>query len=276
MTIKPLKLMTLAALALVLPLSAQAHRAWILPAATVLSSDDPWVTVDAAVSNDIFHTDYRAMGIDQLQVTAPDGQAISPQNVSQGKYRTVFDLQLVQKGTYKLFTASSGLTARWEDENGQRKFWPPRGTQPTEEGFKQDVPKKAKNLTVTQSSRRMETFVTAGAPNDTALQPTGHGLELQAVTHPNDLFAGEPAEFVFLIDGKPAAAAEITVIPGARRYRDSEEEITLKTDKDGKVAITWPRAGQYYLEASYQDDKAKKPAIQRRGSYTATFEVLPQ
>lgn len=37
---------------------ASAHRAWILPGATVLSSEEPWVTFDAAISNDIFYTDY--------------------------------------------------------------------------------------------------------------------------------------------------------------------------------------------------------------------------
>jgi len=40
-------------LALALPNAAQAHRVWLLPAATVLSGDEPWVTFDAAVSNDI-------------------------------------------------------------------------------------------------------------------------------------------------------------------------------------------------------------------------------
>ena len=37
------------ALCIGLPLSAQAHRAWLLPSATVLSGEgDLWVTVDAA------------------------------------------------------------------------------------------------------------------------------------------------------------------------------------------------------------------------------------
>lgn len=39
----------------VLPTIAEAHRAWMLPSATVLSGDDPWVTVDAAISNDLFY-----------------------------------------------------------------------------------------------------------------------------------------------------------------------------------------------------------------------------
>jgi hypothetical protein len=37
-----------------LAVPAQAHRAWLLPSATVLSGTDAWVTVDAAISNDLF------------------------------------------------------------------------------------------------------------------------------------------------------------------------------------------------------------------------------
>ncbi|MET0445126.1 MAG: hypothetical protein ABW151_11185, partial [Pseudorhodoplanes sp.] len=45
-----------------LPLSAQAHRAWLLPSATVLSGDgDLWVTVDAAVSNHQFYFEQQTM-----------------------------------------------------------------------------------------------------------------------------------------------------------------------------------------------------------------------
>lgn len=257
-------------------IGAHAHRAWILPASTVLSGDDPWVTFDGAVSNDIFHTDHAPLRLDFVKVMGPNGEPVELQNTATGKYRSTFDLNLKEKGTYKVFTASSGLNARWETDEGERRFWPPRGQSATAEGFAKEVPKKARNLEISQSSRRMETFVTAGSPTDAVLKPTNEGLELVPVTHPNDLFAGEAAEFQFLIDGKPAAGAKITVIPGGMRYRNSQDEITAETDMAGKLKITWPQAGLYWLSASYRDDKAKKPAKVRSGSYVATFEVLPE
>jgi uncharacterized GH25 family protein len=128
-----------------------------------------------------------------------------------------------------------------------------------------------------QAIRRNETFVTAGKPTDTALKPTGVGIELVPVTHPNDLFAGEKADFKFLIDGQPAADLEIEIVPGGSRYRDRQNEIKLKTDKDGAFSVTWPEAGMYWIEAGAQDEKATiAPAKKRRLMYTATFEVLPQ
>lgn len=270
------RLFAFGSLLLTLPLAAQAHRAWILPAATIHSSEDPWVTVDAAISNDIFHTDYRPMRTDDIQVAAPDGTQIQLQNAHTGQYRSTFDLNLSQRGTYKIFTASQGLTARWLDEDGERRSWPPRGTPANEAGFAANVPTEATDLQVTRSSRRLETFVTAGVPSDEVLQATGKGLEMEPITHPNDLFAGETAEFRFLIDGEPAANVEIMVLAGGMRYRNHQDEISVTTGADGLAEITWPGAGMYWLEASFEDSNAAPPARQRRGSYVATFEVLPE
>lgn len=271
-----LKAALCSALVLCLPLTAQAHRAWLLPSATVLSSDDAWVSIDAAVSNDIFHADHAPMRTEGVTVTAPDGNIVEVQNANTGKFRSTFDVQLAQKGTYKIAVASAGLMARWETEEGERKMWPGRGERANPADFDKVVPKKAKNLEVSQFSRRMETFVTSGTPSDTVLKPTKQGLELVPVTHPNDLFAGESAEFQFLMDGKPVAGVKVTIIPGGMRYRNDQAAIELETDKKGSISVAWPQAGMYWLSASYRDDKAKKPATSRSGSYAATFEVLPE
>ncbi|MAC32943.1 MAG: ABC transporter permease [Haliea sp.] len=262
-------------LILALPLSAQAHRVWLLPAATVLSGDAPWVTFDAAVSNDVFYFNHHPLQPAAFTATAPDGSEIPLQNPHAGKHRGTFDLQLLQTGTYRVSMASSGLRARWEDENGERHFWPGRGETPAPGDFERKVPSDAKNLEVSHASRRVETWVTAGAPTDSALAPTGEGLEMQAHTHPNDLYSGETASFQFLIDGQPAAGTEVTLIPDGVRYRDSQEEMTFTANAEGFIAVTWPQAGRYWLEAEYQDDRAAAPATIRQGSYVVTLEVLP-
>lgn len=264
------------ALAAVVSLSAHAHRAWIVPNATVLSGEDPWVSFDAAISNTLFHPDHVAMRLDDVQAIGPNGEPVELQNTSVARYRSTFDVNLGQQGTYKIFTATSGLGARWESEDGQRRFWPPRGQAYNPEAFEKEVPKSAKNLQVTQFSRRIETFVTAGAPNEAVFKPSNAGLELVPLTHPNDLFAGEKAEFQFLIDGELASGAKVEVIAGGMRYRNSQNEIELTADQEGKVRITWPEAGMYWLSAEYSDNKAKAPATSRSGSYVATVEVLPE
>lgn len=253
----------------------QAHRAWILPDVTVLSGEAPTVTFDMAVSNSLFNFDHVPMRAEGLVITGPDGKTLAAQGMFTGKFRTVFDLPLTLEGTYRIALASQNLVARWEDEQGKRQFYPARGETFTQEKFDKIVPKAAKNLEIAQSSRRLETFVTNGAPNDKALALSGKGLELKAITHFNDLFVSEAAQFQFFIDGKPAAGVELTLIREGTRYRDSQDEIVVTSAADGKVKVNWKGAGRYYLAASYQDQQAPKPATLRTGSYNAVLEVLP-
>jgi uncharacterized GH25 family protein len=126
-----------------------------------------------------------------------------------------------------------------------------------------------------QSSRRVETYVTLGAPSSKVFTPENVGLELVPVTHPNDLFATETATFKLFIDGEPAVGAEVEVVRGGMRYRNDQETIKVTSDKNGQIEITWPQAGMYFVEIGYEDDKAQKPATSRNGSYSGTFEVLP-
>ena len=255
----------------VLPFSATAHKTWLLPSQTVMSGTDPWITVDAAVSNDLFYFNHVPLRLDNLAITAPDGSKVEPQNAATGKYRSVFDVELKQQGTYRIATVNSGLFASWEVDGKPRRW---RGTPAT---FATEVPKDAKNLQVSQLVGRNETFVTNGSPNDTALKSTGEGIELVPVTHPNDLFAGEEASFKLVLDGKPAAGLEIEIVRGGTRYRNAQDEIKVKTDAAGMFKVTWPEAGMYWLETVSQDGKTSVPqARQRRLSYVATFEVLPQ
>lgn len=255
----------------VIPFTAMAHKAWLQPSQTVLAGTNPWVTVDAAVSNDLFYFNHVPLPLERLAITAPDGEKAEAENGSTGKYRSVFDVELKQQGTYRIAMINQGLTASWE-EDGKPKRW--RGTPAT---FAAEVPKDAKNLQVSQSVGRVETFVTNGSPNATALTPVGEGIELVPVTHPNDVFAGEEARFKLQIDGKPAVGLEIEIVRGSTRYRNVQDEIKATTDANGEFSVTWPEAGMYWLETTTQDDRTSVPqARQRRLSYVATLEVLPQ
>ena len=263
--------LVLTAVLAALPFSALAHKPWLLPSQTVIAGEQPWITVDAAVSNDLFYFNHVPLGLDNLTITAPDGSVEQPENPATGRYRSVFDLQLKQTGTYRLAVVNSGLFASWK-EAGKPKRW--RGDQ---QRFANEVPKNAQDLQVSQSLGRVETFVTNGAPNETALKPTGQGIELIPVTHPNDLFANEPAKFKLQIDGKPAADLQVEIVRGGTRYRNAQDEIKLKTDAQGSFSVTWPEAGMYWLQTASEDTRTTLPqATKRRLSYVATLEVLPQ
>ena len=261
----------LLAIALTVAGAAQAHNAWVLPNTTVLSKPD-WVSVDAAISNSLFLANHAAMRLAGLTVTAPDGSTVKPENSTQLKNRSVFDLNLTQPGTYRIATVNSGLFASYKDAKGQPKRW--RGTP---EKFAAEVPADAQELKVTQAVGRIETFVTLGKPS--AIAATGQGLELLPTPghHPNDLVAGEAATFKLQIDGKPAAGLELEITRGGTRYRNAQEEIKVTTDAEGKFSVTWPEAGMYWLETGTEDNKTSvAQAKNRRLSYVVTLEVLPQ
>ena len=264
-----------AALALFAAAPAQAHRQWMLPSSTVLSGDDVWVTVDAAVSNDLFYFEHQPLRLDAVKAWAPDGGEAPIENKATGRYRSTFDVHLTQKGTWRIASVADMLMGSYDLDGKTERL--PRGT--TAANLAERLPAGATNVRTAEANNRNEIFVTVGEPTTTLFAPTGKGIELVPVTHPNDLFAGETATFQFLLDGKPAAGLPVTVIPGGIPYRDQLGQMDLKTSADGKVAISWPEPGMYWLnvttpQAEREDGAGGPPPLARRASYVTTLEVM--
>ncbi|HMO74853.1 MAG TPA: DUF4198 domain-containing protein [Sphingopyxis sp.] len=266
-----------AALAMMAAAPASAHRQWMLPSSTVLSGDDVWVTVDAAVSNDLFYFEHQPLRLDAVKAWAPDGSEATLENKATGRYRSTFDVHLTKKGTWKIASAVDAVMGSYDLDGKTERL--PRGT--TTANLAERIPAGATNVRTAEVNNRNEIFVTLGEPTDTVFAPTGKGIELVPVTHPNDLFAGEEATFQFLLDGKPAAGLSVTVIPGGIRYRDALGQIDATTDAEGKVAVTWPEPGLYWInvttpraEGEGEGPPAPNAAPQRRASYVTTLEVM--
>ncbi len=254
-------------------LPAQAHRSWLLPSSTQVESKDPWVTVDAAVSENLFDFDTTALKLDGLRIVGPDGAPVAAENLATGRLRNTFDLKLAKPGTYQIGVVSESVSATYQ-QHGETQRW--RGTV---EAFAKEVPANAENLSSTRMHNRVETFVSAGKPNDVVFKPSGVGLELLplAGTHPSELQAGQKASFRFLLDGQPLAGLVLSVVPGGVRYRGVLNEVRVTTDARGEFSMTWPEAGMYWIGASYPPRVAStETQPTRRVSYSGTLEVLPQ
>ncbi|MEL0157276.1 DUF4198 domain-containing protein, partial [Sphingopyxis sp.] len=197
------------------------------------------------------------------------------ENKATGRYRSTFDVHLTQKGTWRIASVADMLMGSYDLDGKTERL--PRGT--TAANLAERLPAGATNVRTAEANNRNEIFVTVGEPTTTLFAPTGKGIELVPVTHPNDLFAGETATFQFLLDGKPAAGLPVTVIPGGIRYRDQLGQMDLKTGADGKVAISWPEPGMYWLnvttpQAEREDGAGGPPPLARRASYVTTLEVM--
>ena len=267
----------IAAALLAVPGALSAHRMWLLPSGTIFSGTDSWVTVDAAVSNDLFYADHQPGRLEPIKVWQPNGTPGQLQNGATGRYRSVFDVKLDKPGTWKIGSETSAYMGSFKVGGEEKRIGrrgPPRPDMPPPLTI-DDIPANATDVKVTEVLGRNEIYVTAGQPTTTVLKPTGKGLELDAVTHPDELVAGEPARFRFLVDGKPAAGLKLTLVPGGKRYRDAEGAKELTTGADGVVAITFPTAGMYWLNGVHADQKVSHPkATERRLSYTTTLEVM--
>ena len=273
----PIRLLAAAAL-IAAPAVLSAHRMWMLPSGTVFSGTDSWATIDAAVSNDLFFFDHQPLRLDGVKVWQPDGSEGRLQNGATGRYRSVFDVELDKPGTWKVATQMSAVMGSFKADGVEKRVGgrggPPRPGQPAPLTVA-DIPANATDVKLTEMSSRNEVFLTAGAPTTTVLKPTGKGLEFAPVTHPDELVAGETAQFRFLIDGKPAPGLKVTVIPGGKRYRNDEGAMNLTTGADGLLKVTWPTAGMYWLNATATDTKTTAPrATERRMTYVTTLEVL--
>ena len=110
---------------------AAAHRAWLVPSITTLSDTTSWVTVDAAVSNDLFYADHFPLGTEQVKVWQPDGTPGQIQNVAKGRYRSVFDVAIDKPGTWRVGMMDSNVGGTFkvngEDWAVGRRRGPPGG-----------------------------------------------------------------------------------------------------------------------------------------------------
>jgi uncharacterized GH25 family protein len=286
-----------AAAAITAATPALAHRQWLLPSTTTLADTNQYVTVDAAVSNDLFYADHVPMRPEQIKVWAPDGTPATIENASTGKYRTTFDVKIDKPGTWKIGTEMNAVNGSFklngEDWRvGGRR--PPMGAgagagagaggagaagaparpMPKFVASPAEIPAGATDIKLTEVIGTNAVFVTAGPATEGAFKPTGKGLEMQPITHPSALVADEDGQFRFLVDGKPAAGVKVTVVPGSKKFRDSEEAQELTTGADGVLRVKWPVPGVYWMSATLTDAKPSAPrATERRMTYTTTLEV---
>jgi uncharacterized GH25 family protein len=256
--------------------AASAHRPWMLPTATIIETKEPWVTIDGAVSEGLFDFDHMPLRMDGLTVTGPDGSVSPAPAPVLGKLRSSVDLPLPKEGTYRIALVSNNVMGSYKLGEEVKRF---RGS---EADFAKQVPAGAADVRKTITHQRIETFVTAHKTSQGALKPSGVGLEMLPLTHPNDLRANETVRVRFLLDGKPLPNLPFSLVPGGVRYRGVANEIRLNTDAKGEASFKLPAANMYWMNAAYPPNPGKGPAPDngpaevRRYAYTATLEALPE
>jgi len=246
---------------------AQAHTPYLAP-----TSFDPlhqgWVTLDAAFTEHFFKPEV-VFDDSEFAVLDTSGKWRKPQTVQLLRTRAVIEHQLTDKGTYRFSTGvRHGAVFRLYELDGERK-----GTRDPQE----ELPAGAKILDHFQSVTLAETYITRGAPTTAALRAHGEGLELVAVTHPNDLYEGEVFRAQILFAGQPLGDQEVEVFPANAGAGHDAAVLKVKSDGGGFVDLATPRAGEYLLQTRYRTDAPAGAAAPRYSyTYTLAFEVGEQ
>lgn len=246
------------------PVGASAHMPYMLPNMFDLTERDH-ITVQASFAEDAFVPEV-VMKSEAFHSRGPSGTT-PIKDVTYLRDLTVFEAAIPAKGTYRV---SSG-------ERFGRKgkmYKAPTGEWVITGEESKDLPVGAQLVDV-QSMTLAEVYVSRGAPTKDALAPTGKSLELRPITHPNEIFAAQPASFELLFEGKPVAGANVEVYRSAGVY-DGKKKVADKvtTDAAGRFSVTPPDAGTYLALIRYRT--ASPPGAEtpyRSYSYTLTFEA---
>jgi uncharacterized GH25 family protein len=246
---------------------ASAHHPWLMPTTTFIEAKDAQVTIDGAISDQLFEFDTNTLKFETAMVTDPDGATTAIPTPTVGRFRSSADLKLPKDGTYKISMVQANSMGSYKLNGEMKRF---RGSD--------EPPAGATDISRSTTYSRIETFVTANKPSMGAFKATGEGIEMIPLTNPTELRAGETARMRLTLDGKPMANQPFSLIPGGVRYRGVLGEVRLVTDAKGEATIKLPAANAYLLGVSYPNDQRKGPPENgaKRYSYTATLAVLPE
>jgi hypothetical protein len=229
------------------------------PDLTIVETKEAWVTIDGAISEGLFDVDHMPLRMDGLTVTDPDGVTAPAPAATDGQVPLQRRPALPKDGTYRIALVKQQrhgqLQAEWRDEALPRHRADfaakevPAGATEVQDHHHGPAPGHLRH--------RQQAELRG------ALKPTGAGLELVPVTHPNDLRAGETMRLRFQLDGKPLPNFPFSLVPGGVKYRGTLGEMRLTTDAKGEASFTLPAPNMYWLSA------ATRPIPRGRGRTTA-------
>lgn len=250
----------------VVAMPAIAHTPYFAPASFQVEAGTT-LSLDAAFAESFFVPE-AAFDDSRFAVTGPDGRQGVPDRVVPLRTRVVVEHTLPrQPGTYR-FSTGERLGAVF-------RTWEVDGRKVSSRDANERMPANAKLLSHFQSRIRAETYVSIGAPDRAALRPYGDGLEIVPVTHPDDLFVGEPFEFEVRFDGKPLAQANVQITEAVWSSDRTAAQVELRSDAQGRVRWAKTQAGTWLALVRHRAAApAGAAAPEYSNSYSLAFHVL--
>jgi uncharacterized GH25 family protein len=241
-----------------------AHTPYLTPF-TFEASSRGVVTLDASFAEKFFVPEL-AFNNSIYTVVTPKGKTVNPDSLVKMNLRMVVEHTLKDEGTYRFSTGKRlGRIFKVYELDGKRQSL----ENPTD-----PIPKGGKLLSFFQSLTMAETYVSKGGPNNKALKAYNEGLELVAVSHPNELFVDDTLSMVSQFNGKPLAGLKIDIFQANDQFSNDKPDLTLTSSTKGEFKFTPEKKGVYLLRARHRSQAPKgSPAPQISNTYTLVVEA---
>jgi hypothetical protein len=219
------------------------------------------VTVQSSFTEDFANPNV-AVQSDQWQVLRPDGRRDTFDTVQAFRQVTILETDLDEPGTYRLSTGERlGRVGRQVLVEG---VWTPWGPE-------RDIPVGAQTR-ASQTATVADVYVTRGAPTLAALEANVGRIALRPLTHPNDVYLGQPFRLRVLLDGQPVAGQEVEIWREGGAYDEPAFNLRLTTAADGGIETTFDRPGVYLIWTRRSADAPPGSATAVR-SYTTSLTL---
>ncbi len=211
----------------------------------------------------------------------PEGQKIYLDDAALSKTQTVSSFTLENKidGTYRIRGEKQGSSSRFALDG---KTWKPLlgakadPKKPNDKVVYADQLKKKAQVKTVQTLELIETFVSRRATSNHVIHHLHDGFDVQFVTHPNAIQAGQAVQFNVLDDKQGVANVEATILAQTTGFSREEKVVqTLKSNAKGELHFNLAQAGQYLLTIDYQQPFSHKGDQLKRYKYTLAFNVTP-
>lgn len=243
---------------------AMAHTPYLKPNLFTTPQRDH-VTVEASFTEEFFVPDI-VMKAEDYHVVNPAGAKLPVANLIYLRDLALFEVDLPVVGTYRLSTGErAGATRKMALVDGQWQSLRERDG---------SAPANATRVADAQSITRADVYVSKGPASDTALAPTGKGLEIVPLTHPNRLDAGGRLPVRVLFDGKPVAGGEIGLYRAGKEEEPAAKPVLVRTDAKGEAGFDLKETGTFLLLIRHRVEVAGTgPVAVKSHSTSVTFQV---
>ena len=245
--------------AAVLAAPVLAHTSYMLPSRFV-ANNEGMVTIESAFAEDFFIPDVAVNKAD-FHILKPDGTRAEFDSVNPHKQLVILEAAIAEEGTYRFSTGvRRGRRSTMAMVDGK---W----VSTRETGGK--VPDNATATKLRETETVADAYLSKKAPTRAPVDVQVGRLVLQPITHPSDAFLDEPFEFQLLFDGKPLAGHVMNMDRGGAHYDASKYHEEAPTDADGKMSVTFDKAGVYILWTRYSAAAPEGADVDERGYTTS-------